>query len=426
MANSTFSPDFGIEPRAMAFEVPKSLVTWDVRAPLYMGAQTVVAAALICGTPKGSFLRLACLPLLVYLMLLSWRAAPAFTGQAVLYSFWWVGPYANIFHCANNLILHPLDDGDIRREMSKWQKTEPSKPTFIQRVIFATSTLWSFRGINTDHQVQSVPQHVGSIVPSRARFLVRQCILIAIQYCIMDLLTSSAPSAEVVNSWAYGKEYLWLPFNPHPVTVSDVTNRLIGCTMNWYIVGRAMNDIWYRVFSVIFVGSGLTEAKQWPPLYGDYRDTYTLRRYFGSFWHQVLRWPFQGVASYLSDQCLSIPRGPMRRYFNIFVVFFLSGSLHSILEVAFGGQWNPVAPVLCFCLFPLGIMFEDGVQKLWRQILGRSSRAPTWFDRAFGHLWVITFLAAVTPIFNYPLQRIEGNPTYLVPWSLVQTIKKLM
>ncbi|KAA8645299.1 uncharacterized protein ATNIH1004_006718 [Aspergillus tanneri] len=269
-------------------KVPSSFFFQDVPAPLFMAAQTAVAAILICLTPRSSFLRPACLPILIGLMYLSWQMALAFTGQGVLYSFWWVGPYANIYHCMNNLCLHPLDDSDIRHEMSlqsvrdKRKQRSADHPGLFKRVLFTISMLFSFRGIGTTHQVSYIPPFPGRVVPSRARFLLRQCSLIALQYLIMDLLASSPPPPDVVNSWAYGKEWLWIrALNPHPVTLDDLRNRLIGCTMNWYIVGRVMNDIWYRVFSVIFVGLGISEPKQWPPLYGHYCDTSTLRGYFG-------------------------------------------------------------------------------------------------------------------------------------------------
>jgi hypothetical protein len=124
----------------------------------------------------------------------------------------------------------------------------------------------------------------------------------------------------------------------------------------------------------------------------------------------------------MSRQVLRLPRGTVSRYVNLFIVFFLSGSLHSILDVAFGGQWYPAGGLLCFSVFlPAGIMFEDGVQRIWRRVVGPQKEGG-WLVRIIGHLWVVFYLALVTPVFNYPLQRIEGNPTYLVPWSLVQRL----
>ncbi|KAK4184511.1 membrane bound O-acyl transferase family-domain-containing protein [Podospora australis] len=414
---------------AMAFTVPQTLISTDFRAPLCMAAQSLITAILINSTPKkSSLMRLASLPILISLMLQSWATAASFTGQSVLYSFWWVGPYANIFHCANNLLLHPLDSNDVQHEMQLQQRRRniksTSSPGFLQRIIWTLTLLFSFRGLGTTKQISYIPTPLPS--PSRFKFLARQITLIALQYTIINLLASSPPPPSIVEGWAEGKEWLWIPsLNPHhqPVTKADLINRLVGCTMNWFVVGRCMNDIWYRIFSVLFVTSGISPPEKWPECFGTYADTYTLRGYFGKFWHQTLRWPFSGVAAFLSRRVLRFrPGGKADWYINLWVVFFLSGTLHAILPMAFGRVWQPAGCLLTFGLFlPLGIVFEDFVRGMW----GKKGR-PRWFERVVGHLWVVFYLALVTPVFNYPLQRIEGNPTYLVrpEWSLVHMLGK--
>ncbi|KAJ4153656.1 hypothetical protein LMH87_010136 [Akanthomyces muscarius] len=431
MHNSTMTTAHPSPP--MAFEIPKSLVTWDVRSPIIFAAQSIITAALICTTRKSSLLRPAVLPVLVWLMFRSWEAAPAFTGQGVLYSFWWVGPYANIFHCMNQLCLYPLDSADIKHEMGLQATrenaekanghTEKTSPGLFSQLWFTTAMLFSFRGIGTTHQISYIPAFPSGVVPSRIRFLTRQCFMILIQYLIMDVLASSPPPPDVVDSWAEGKEWLWISsLNKHAVTAADLQNRFVGCAMNWFIVGRVMNDIWYRIFSVIFVGLGISKPGQWPPCYGNYNDTCSLRGYFGKFWHQTVRWPFQGASSYFTRRILRLPQGVIERYANITVVFFLSGTLHSILDIAFGGQYDPAGSLLCFgLLLPLGIIFEDTAQWAWRRATGVRTGL---FGRVVGHLWVALYLALVTPIFNYRLQRIPGNPTYLVPWSVISLMKE--
>lgn len=197
----------------------------------------------------------------------------------MLYLGFAVCGYVNVYHCFNLLCLHPLDDVDIRREMSKW-KSSPRNPGLIQRIIFATGALWSFRGIGTDWEIKSLPRFSGNAIPSKGGFLVRQCVLIVFQYLFMDLITSQPQTPEMAEGWAQGKEWLWLPWNPHPVTAEDLVSRLLGTLMAWFIIGRMMLDIWYRTFSVIFVGLGISDVKQWPPMYGRYSDCFTLRRYF--------------------------------------------------------------------------------------------------------------------------------------------------
>ena len=243
--------------------------------------QTILAAVLICSTPKSSLVRKAVVPVLFYLSYLCFQTTLEFTGQCILYSCFIVGSYANAWHCLNVLCLHPLEDADIHREMGDTKSTS-SKPGLAERVIFATGMLWRFRGIGTSYQIKNVPEFPNGIVPSRGAFLLRQCAFIGFQYLFMDLMMSQPQSPDMAENWAQGKEWLWIPgLNPHPVTSSDLNHRMVATVMGWYVIGRMMCDIWYRVFAVIFVGLGITEPKQWPPMFGVYKDCYTLRGFFG-------------------------------------------------------------------------------------------------------------------------------------------------
>ncbi len=148
---------------------------------------------------------------------------------------------------------------------------------------------------------------------------------------------------------------------------------------------------------------------------------------FSKFWHQLLRWPFQDISSYVSRQVLGLPHPSLlERYVNISIVFFLSGTLHSFLDVAYGMQWNLSGGVYCFLIMVLGIILEDGVQWLWRNVQPlqeTGTKDVRWFEMAIGYVWVWLWMVAVTPVYNYPLQRIENNPTYVLPWSGVKHFK---
>lgn len=255
-------------------------MTWDVRAPAAMALQSILSALLICTTPKGSPLRVGVLPVLLYLALVCVRTASAFSLQVMLYLGFAVCGYVNVFHCFNLLALHPLDDQYVRHEMAKW-KSSSARPGLAERVYFTTAMLWSFRGIGTDHEIKGTPSFPGTgQVPTKRAFLLRQVLWIVAQYLFMDLVTSQPQPPDAAEAWAPGKEWLWLPANPHPVTRQDLVSRLMGTLMSWYLFGKMMLDTWYRVFAIVFVGLGISEVKQWPPMYGNYSQCYSLRRYF--------------------------------------------------------------------------------------------------------------------------------------------------
>jgi len=265
----------------MSFEVPSALITTDVRAPLCFLSQTALTSLLICTTPKSSLLRPAILPVLAALAYGSFYTSAKFTGQAVLFSWFIVGPYANIWHCTNVLCLHAIDDTDVQQAMKRRRRAE-TVPSLRERIVSTTIMLLSFRGIGTPWQISGISETTGDQKPSRTRFILRQLAIAAVQYLIMDFFVSMEPTPEMVDSWADGKEWLWIKsLNPHPVTASDLMSRAAGATVGWFILGRAMNDVGYRIISVIAVGSGFSTPEQWPPVFGSYRDCYTLRGYFG-------------------------------------------------------------------------------------------------------------------------------------------------
>lgn len=265
----------------MAFDIPSTLITADIRAPLCFLGQTTLSSILICTTPKHSVLRPAILPVLATLAYCSYYTSAKFTGQAVLYSWFIVGPYANIYHCWNVLCLHSLDNDDILEEMVRRERAS-KQVSFPARVFFTTATLLSFRGIGTSWQISGVPSMSPSSVNSRFRFIFRQAGITVLQYLVMDFFTSMEPTPEMAESWAEGKEWLWIKsLNPHPVTTNDLVSRAMGATLGWFVVGRIMNDVGYRIISIIVVSLGISAPEQWPPVFGSYSDCYTLRGYFG-------------------------------------------------------------------------------------------------------------------------------------------------
>lgn len=261
------------------FYSPKTLVTWDVRAPECMALQSIITALLLCTTSKGSPLRIGVLPILIYLSTVSIRTASAFSLQLMLYLGFAVCSYVNVFHCFNFLWLRPFDDADIRREMSRW-KTNSTNPGLLERVHFTTGMLWSFRGVGTSYEIKSMPKFSGGVVPSKRAFLLQQVGWIAFQYLFMDIVTSQPQDPKIAETWAVGKEWLWLPMNPYPVTREDLMSRLMGTLMSWYLIGYMMLDTWYRLFAFVFVGLGISEVRQWPPMYGTYSQCCNLRGYF--------------------------------------------------------------------------------------------------------------------------------------------------
>lgn len=138
-----------------------------------------------------------------------------------------------------------------------------------------------------------------------------------------------------------------------------------------------------------------------------------------NFWHQCLRAPLQGVAKFITRGILRLPPSLLESYFTMLIIFILSGHFHILLDYCSGmTSWRLSGGVQCFALIVPGIMIEDCIQWLWGDFKAKSGiHGRQWLERTVGYIWTFLYLAAVTPVFNYPLQRVDRNPTYLIPWS---------
>lgn len=88
----------------------------------------------------------------------------------------------------------------------------------------------------------------------------------------------------------------------------------------------------------------------------------------------------------------------MQRYTFIFFVFFVSGSLHVITDMAASIPINDSGALRFFCTQALGIMLEDGAQEIYRCLGGK----PRLLTRIVGYLWVLLFLSWSTAAWQYP------------------------
>jgi len=118
---------------------------------------------------------------------------------------------------------------------------------------------------------------------------------------------------------------------------------------------------------------------------------------------------------FVSDRVLRLRRGTLTsRYTRIFLAFFFSGVMHIIGDRAFAIPYRAGGAVPFFCLQPLGIMLEDGVQAATR---GWGIPGPV--RRLVGYVWVVGFLWWSTPTWFYPIAQV-GDTTEIVPFSVVR------
>jgi len=166
-----------------------------------------------------------------------------------------------------------------------------------------------------------------------------------------------------------------------------------------YIVFTAIHDLLALLFIYIL---NLDDPSDWPRLYGDPAESYTLRRFWGKFWHRIVYRPYTAYGALITQGVLKIPRhSPVNRVLVNFLVFFFSGIVHALVTLQLGfrcGIWQDIA---WFCANFVGIMVEDGVQSAVLKAFKVRGRYQFYF-RMIGYMWVFGFFFWSVPKWQYP------------------------
>ncbi|KHO00256.1 TRI7-like toxin biosynthesis protein [Metarhizium album ARSEF 1941] len=286
------------------------------------------------------------------------------------------------------------------------------------------------RGVGTPWAVKNIPRHPGALgaqarpgIPKSA-FLLRQAAIFAWQYLLLDVmcavsrLDGSSPAAPSARK----------PSRYSEVTAAELPGYVFMVVASWFLVARVLVDAGYRAVSLVAVSSGASPPEDWPPLFGSMWTAFTLRNFWGKFWHQMLRWPLTSWANYLARDLLRLPRPSLtERYLNTLLVFLLSGLLHVVVDSVQGVPPSQSKAMVFFPLFTVGFMVEDGIQEAWKR-LGAPKQArqpdlgtPLW-QRVLGFVWVITWMSLTSRQYLFASRQMSEHGREFVPISVVRFI----
>ena len=158
----------------------------------------------------------------------------------------------------------------------------------------------------------------------------------------------------------------------------------------------------HNVISLMAVSVGLDEPGDWPPLYGSIYEIYTIRRFWGKFWHRLVYRTNAAFGALVSQKVLRLPRASLldRTLIN-FSVFLLSGIVHALVTWQLGfvcGYWQDI---WWFCVNFIAMLAEEWAQWFARRLMGGRFE-NTNAGKAVGFLWVYGFLFWSLPKSSYP------------------------
>ncbi len=156
--------------------------------------------------------------------------------------------------------------------------------------------------------------------------------------------------------------------------------------------------------SILSVAVGLSEPRDWPPLFGSPRGAYTVRNCWGRVWHQMLRKVsvillhkhvilanmsfchsqlLTGHMDFLA-QALCLPKGTFKTYFKLFGSFAISGLIHYGGDYMLFQNWSGTS-MQFFILQAVAITFEDMVIALAARF-GHTQQNTVF--KFIGYVWV--------------------------------------
>jgi hypothetical protein len=240
-------------------------------------ALIMLPAIAISSTSKRSSLRFLCIPWMIFFGYKLFITAPFLSSGSIYNGMIGSQPFIAFIHATNLLLINSLDATDLVQETKL-----PQSAGILARVAAAFGLLNNVRGIGTSWQVKNIPPFPAFFAPrsspGRRRFLLRQASILVWQFLLLDLFHAAAleqDTEEISHLYGPGREFVYLD-----ATAEQQAARMALCLLSLF-VGRVTIDFAYRFTSLVFVGINVSLPEDWPPIFGSFRDGYTLRNSWG-------------------------------------------------------------------------------------------------------------------------------------------------
>ena len=327
--------------------------------------------------------------------------------------------------------------GGPAEDASQHSESKSDRATAVTQVIGAWEQLRfgfyaavSTRNVGTPYEVEGVPPFSSDnpdYVPSKGRFLFRKAIRLLICYMALDL--GNVTSQPEQNHIVFHRSRVPLA-NPDNWSLDNLLVRLFSVLGFWASL-YCVIELYMGLIAFVIVALDINKVKLWPPAFGPITEAYTVRRFWGIFWHKYQQQKMAKPAAYVTNRILRVPKSTLlSRYTSLFITFLISGYMHALTEIAQDIPWNNSGAVHFFCTQAIAIILEDGAQGIYRRISKPSSKDAVRslaIYRWIGYLWTTIFLIWSTPIWIYPsLYENKGEEKDLtVPISIVRPLIRL-
>ena len=286
-------------------------------------------------------------------------------------------------------------------------QSPPSTTTsFLKKFSWALNCIFNPRGIGTSWGIKRIPpfsHHNPSYIPSRMIFIItRSLTAISFLFLLRAFNYIDSYYWELVRDGEYAPERESILRRLHQVDMYELLNRLY-LPLQFILPTYSRLSAYHCSLSVLAVLSG-DEPSNWPPPFGSPADAYSLRRYWGHFWHQFYRVAFVVHADLFAHKLLRVKkRTALSRAIMTVVIFLMSGGMHGASTGLYGQNCEVWPVVYWYMSMGIGIILEDWAIWIWNFLIGeRSQQMRIWYY-VIGYMWVWAFYAWSLPKLIYPI-----------------------
>ncbi|KAI1135602.1 membrane bound O-acyl transferase family-domain-containing protein [Hypoxylon sp. FL0543] len=203
--------------------------------------------------------------------------------------------------------------------------------------------------------------------------------------------------------FAPAKQGLW-PL----LTYRDISLRTI-VSFHWIWSTYYFLTSAHDVLAILFVSLlGWDLPSEWPPLFGNVAEAYSLRRFWGVFWQRLHIHTFMGYTPPFLRKVEVKQKRDIGWYYAVrnaaaaLWIFLLSACCHVLVDLIVLRR-NTIRPELVFFLSNYVVcLVETVVKSSFKERFRRYTRSCIWL-RLVGYAWVSIFFFSTVPAWKYPL-----------------------
>lgn len=197
--------------------------------------------------------------------------------------------------------------------------------------------------------------------------------------------------------------------NDDPVSSHELLLRAF-MSMSWIWANVLVLESYHALLSIVFVVIfRLDDPEDWPPLFGSLAEAWTVKRFWGKFWHRIATPTFASCSQLASRHLLQCRPGSSADNAVIALgVFLLSGVAHAIVAWRIG-QGYAHLDLLFFSSNFVVVLAEILVSKLFKNSLRKTAYEARLRDprvqkigKALGFVWVFSWFFWAVPRWIYP------------------------